>query len=568
MKKNFGIILAIALGLSALLLTIAFQAGWVKANPFKQEGRAGAPSIVSYQGQIWDGVAPYDGDGYFMFALINEGGDIIWSNDGSRPPETSIPLPVTNGLFSVNLGDTSIPGMDSRLSSAEFDEPIRLLRVWFSPDDKNWMQMPDQVIAAVPYALQADMAVYADEAAYAYNADTVDGNHGSDFQLRVNGSCPIGQAVRSINTNGTVICEYIPDISKFTVKTVDNSGNTGAETSIAIGTDGLPIITYHDSNNDLYVAHCNDIYCADATISNPVSDVVVYTPDIAIGSDGFGIITYHDNTNGDLKVVHCTNAACTTFGLATLDTNGDVGYYNSIAIGTDGLPLIAYYDETNKDLRTIHCSNVACSSISGFGLIDSVGDVGSTNSLVIGSDGLGLISYYDVTNTSLKVFHCTNLNCTSGVAYTLDNSASVGEYSSIAIGTDGLGLISYYDVENQDLKVAHCYDTECSAAFAVTLDSDHDVGAFASIVIGRDGLGIISYWDNFNGYLKSAHCDGLLCSTATLSVLDGRGHVGWYTSIAIGVDGMPVISYKDYTNMNLKVAHCGNELCLPINWEP
>jgi len=568
MKKNFGIILAIAMGLSALLLTIAFQAGWVKANPFKQEERAGTPPIVSYQGQLWDGIAPYDGDGYFMFALIDEEGDIIWSNDGTRPPETSIPLPVTNGLFSINLGDTSIPGMDSRLSSADFDEPIRLLRVWFSPNDKNWTQMPDQVIASVPYALQADMSVYSDVSSYAYNADTVDGIHGSAFQLRVNGSCPIGQAVRSINTNGTVNCESIPDISKFTLKTVDSLGSTGLETSIAIGTDGLPLITYRGPNNNLFVAHCNDIYCTDATISTLVSGVMAYTPDIAIGSDGFGIITYHDNTNGDLKVVHCTNAACTTFGLATLDTNGDVGYYNSIAIGTDGLPLIAYYDETNKDLRTIHCSNVACSSISGFGLIDSGGDVGRTNSLVIGTDNLGLISYYDVTNTSLKVFHCTNQHCTSGIAYTIDNSAIVGQFSSIAIGTDGKGLISYYDNQNQDLKVAHCYNMECSTAFASTLDSDHDVGGFSSIVIGRDGLGIISYWDTFNGYLKSAHCDGLLCSTATLSVLDGRGHVGWYTSIAIGVDGMPVISYTDNTKYDLKVAHCGNELCIPINWEP
>ena len=28
--------------------------------------------------------------------------------------------------------------------------------------------------------------------------------------------------------------------------------------------------------------------------------------------------------------------------------------------------------------------------------------------------------------------------------------------TSITIGADGLGLISYYDVTNGDLKVAHC----------------------------------------------------------------------------------------------------------------
>jgi len=567
MKKNFGIILAIALSLSALLLTIAFQAGWVQAKPFFQSERGPEPSIVSYQGQIWDGDVPYNGNGYFKFLILDEKEDMVWSNDGSLNPR-AILLPVTNGLFSVLLGDLTIQYMSSPLTASVFDNPGALLQVLFSPDGDDFTRLPGQKIASVPYALQAQVAMSADNATNATYADLLDGQHASAFQLRVTGTCPVGTAVQVINPNGSVVCESIPDISKFTLKTVDSLGSTGLETSIAIGTDGLPLITYRGPNNNLFVAHCNDIYCTDATISTLVSGVVVYTPDIAIGSDGFGIISYHDNTNGDLKVVHCTNAACTTFGLETLDTNFDVGYYNSIAIGTDGLPLIAYYDETNKDLRTIHCSNVACSSISGFGSIDSGGDVGRTNSLVIGTDTFGLISYYDVTNTSLKVFHCTNLNCTSGVAYTLDNSASVGEYSSIAIGTDGKGLISYYDAENTDLKVAHCYDTVCSAAFASTLDSDHNVGAFSSLAIGRDGLGIISYWDSYNGYLKSAHCDGLLCSTAALSVLDGRGHVGWYTSIAIGVDGMPVISYTDNTKYDLKVAHCGNELCIPINWEP
>lgn len=44
---------------------------------------------------------------------------------------------------------------------------------------------------------------------------------------------------------------------------------------------------------------------------------------------------------------------------------------------------------------------------------------------------------------------------------TLDGSGNVGQYSSVTIGTDGLGLISYYDATNGDLKVAHCSDLFC-----------------------------------------------------------------------------------------------------------
>src|SRR5215470_6123108 len=45
--------------------------------------------------------------------------------------------------------------------------------------------------------------------------------------------------------------------------------------------------------------------------------------------------------------------------------------------------------------------------------LDSGGDVGQSSSATIGADGLGLISYYDVTNNALKVAHCDNTVCTN-----------------------------------------------------------------------------------------------------------------------------------------------------------
>jgi cell shape-determining protein MreC len=44
----------------------------------------------------------------------------------------------------------------------------------------------------------------------------------------------------------------------------------------------------------------------------------------------------------------------------------------------------------------------------------------------------------------------------------LDSAGDVGQYTSITVGSDGFGLISYYDATNGDLKVAHCSNTFCS----------------------------------------------------------------------------------------------------------
>jgi len=63
------------------------------------------------------------------------------------------------------------------------------------------------------------------------------------------------------------------------------------------------------------------------------------------------------------------------------------------------------------------------------------------------------------------VAHCSNVNCTSATLTTLDSTGNVGWYTSVTIGTDGLPLISYFDVDNQDLKVAHCANVFCTPYF-------------------------------------------------------------------------------------------------------
>jgi hypothetical protein len=563
MKKNFGIVLAVALGLSALLLTIAFQAGWVRANPFNQE-RAGAPTIVSYQGQIWDGDTPYNGTGYFKFAILDATGTTYyWSNDGGElgiPPEEYIALPVENGLFTVYLGDNSLYGSMTALSADVFDDPDTRLRVWFSPDTVTFTQLPDQKIAAVPYALQAQLAA---------DADTLDGVQGSGYQFQVTGSCPVGQAVRAINSDGTVVCETLAVSPTFSLSTIDSTGLVGRYSSMAIGTDGLGLISYYDAGNgDLKVAHCTDTNCSSATsyTLDSTGNVGLYTS-IAIGTDGFGLISYHDDTNKDLKVAHCNNTACSSATSYRLDSLGEVGYFTSIAIGADGFGLISYFDNTLGDLKVAHCNNTACNS-GAISLIDeNKGIVGYDTDIAIGTDGLGLISYYDLTNGNLKVAHCSNIVCSSATLSTIDSEGDVGSDTSITISGYGAGLISYIDKTNNILKVAQCDDITCTSAYTTSLNSGQVSSGRSSIAIGIDGYGVISFWSQSFG-LRIAHCANDMCSDATLYTLDTNYMAATGTSIAIGSDGFPLISYDDDSYDSLKVAHCSNELCIPINWEP
>ncbi|MBI4299479.1 MAG: collagen-like protein [Chloroflexi bacterium] len=349
--------------------------------------------------------------------------------------------------------------------------------------------------------------------------------------------------------------------------TIADIGSVGTHTSMTIGTDGLPVISYYNfTNGDLQVAHCDDIACIGATITTVAStgDVGTHTS-IAIGADGLPIISYYDVTNGDLQVAHCGTFFCDSGNtLTTIASTGNVGQETSIAIGTDGLPVISYYDATNLNLQVAHCDNPICTTAT-LTTLDSDGDVGQFTSIIIGADGLPVIGYYNFTKGDLKVAHCGNTACSSGnTLATVDSTFNVGRFISINIGTDGLPIISYYDVTNGNLNVAHCGNFFCDSGNTLTtVASTGNIGQDTSITIGASGLPIISYYDVTNGDLRMAHCATLNCTGAVTTTIDSTNDVGFYTSITIGTDGLPIISYYDVTNGDLKVAHLGSTTGVP-----
>lgn len=206
MRRVASILVVVPLALLAVLWPAGSSgAGSSGAGPNAQGAsplapQAGAPTVVSYQGQVTVGGLPYTGDGAFKFAVVDASGATnYWANDGTAggAPGAAVTLPVTGGLFSVLLGE----GMTALPASA-FEGPDRYLRVWFSGDGAAFTQLaPDRRIAAVPYALQAVAAG---------NAETLDGAQASAYQLRVNGVCEGGSTISAINADGTVICAGLP----------------------------------------------------------------------------------------------------------------------------------------------------------------------------------------------------------------------------------------------------------------------------------------------------------------------------------------------------------------------
>jgi hypothetical protein len=124
------------------------------------------------------------------------------------------------------------------------------------------------------------------------------------------------------HTNGDLRVAHCTDLICLSpmLTTVDSAGDVGYFTGIAIGEDGLPLISYLDNTNHfLKVAHCSNTSCTAVTstkVDAAVSLGFWYTS-IAVGGDGLGVISYYDATNADLKVAHCPNLTCTPVFHAT-----------------------------------------------------------------------------------------------------------------------------------------------------------------------------------------------------------------------------------------------------------
>ena len=103
------------------------------------------------------------------------------------------------------------------------------------------------------------------------------------------------------------------------------------------------------------MAHCDDVDCSTASLETVDPFRVKPTQtSIVVGADGLPIISYQGD--GNLMAAHCENPCCSAASLSVIVAAWSIGPYTSIAIGSDGFPVITYPG------KVAHCNDVKCSS--------------------------------------------------------------------------------------------------------------------------------------------------------------------------------------------------------------
>jgi hypothetical protein len=206
-----------------------------------------------------------------------------------------------------------------------------------------------------------------DAACSAANLEPVDINHGDFHRFDVavgTDGLPIYAVFDSSHGPFAVTVGHCADYTCFTGTTTQVQTWTGdyqgwGFPSVAIGTDGLPIIAYNDltvsydgealiHNESVKVAHCLNVECTSSktsTIAKERADFV----SIDIGGNGLPIVAYH--AGGQVKVAACKDLACTSAKVVTVDAGPGVGLFTSLATDPLGMPMLAYFDEANHNLK-------------------------------------------------------------------------------------------------------------------------------------------------------------------------------------------------------------------------
>ncbi|MBI3610170.1 MAG: hypothetical protein HY204_05655 [Nitrospirae bacterium] len=128
------------------------------------------PLMIPHSGTVSVGGTLFNGNGLFKFAIVNKDCTqniaatcaTLWSNDNTLgagvEPAAAVTIPVTNGAFTVKLGDTGLTNMLD-IPTTVFNNAETYLRIWFNDGATGSQQLsPDRQLVSVPYAYQAEVA--------------------------------------------------------------------------------------------------------------------------------------------------------------------------------------------------------------------------------------------------------------------------------------------------------------------------------------------------------------------------------------------------------------------------
>ena len=325
---------------------IASGSGYVSAPTvtISGGGGSGASATATISGGAVIAITPVNaGSGYSSAPTVtitapppNIAYVTYWSNDGTSSsgsqPTTAVGVSVTNGLFTVVLGDTTVANMTA-VSAALFTQPNVQLRLWFNDGVNGFAALsPLQNLTPAPYANFATIA-----------------NSASNLL----GSFAVAQLPASVVTN---------EESNVTLGNVTFSGNlTLPAYAASIYSGSTPVLTFNNDWN-FFAGYGAGAIISDGSYigsaNTGIGDRALLNVSVGYDNTAVGMQALYQNTTGyqntaigeDALINNQTGGQNTAVGCQALFQNGFGN--NNIAIGYN-----AGYVYTNGNSNCIVIGN-------------------------------------------------------------------------------------------------------------------------------------------------------------------------------------------------------------------
>ncbi|MBN1516295.1 right-handed parallel beta-helix repeat-containing protein [Candidatus Sumerlaeota bacterium] len=344
----------------------------------------------NYNGRVKHNGTPFDGTGYFKFALVNQNGlTSYWSNDSTSvagsEPSGYITSQVIDGFFNVVIGDT-LTGMDPLVPTV-FNEDERIyLRVWFCHDLGSPFQRLNPDRRVVNPALLGQQSFDEDITLY------VDAENGDD----ANNGLTTDTAKQTIQA----AVDLLPDILK-TNATINVLPGIYRE-SISIGEKLVA--------GDREILINGNVDAPDTVI---ISGADAAAPTNAIREYGIFIENQSNLTIQGIQFEYTTYAAIGIYERSTISVKNCKFEYNFLGIH------VRWYSFANiQDVVMLNIHNKDSSYVDSMGVLVSDFSQGDIRIAQISNIGTGITSNY---NSTVVVYKSDVTNCKYGYFAKVDS---------------------------------------------------------------------------------------------------------------------------------------------------
>ncbi len=310
-------------------------------------------------------------------------------------------------------------------------------------------------------------------------------------------------------------------------------------TALALDSRGWAHITYHENvtGNDLgYIQWNGDTW--GNTLVDTAGMAGEYSS-LALGLDDQPHITWYDASGGALRYVKlCPGCPPPT----TLDDSADVGKHTSVALDGSDRPHIVYFDQTNYDLLHVGWDGGQWVNEPP---VATAGSAGESAALAI--DGLGGLHAVYGANQNIVYSH----NDTGAWQHEIIEAVGSAEaHAALALDLSGRAHIAYrYNSSSSEAGVKYVRWLGDAFSAAEVVDGCTDcgttqyVGSHVSIAVdSRGGPHIVYFAGGYtqdHGLKYAARAGGSWCA----QYVERGMNVGEYTSLAVDAGDVLHVSY-------------------------